>query len=545
MIEHTGCIGDGCPLCPLLERPGYERALALLTGQPLPPLRDRSCQCINLGEATGETVPCEPCQDPGRKLKVHACDVHGRCSLAATQAGLKGCQDCPDHAADFGDAPEAGGVRHLLFHVYPLRGSDSIWRGHARDITQRLHLFNGRKILAIAYDRNTADVTAVRFAFQRFDEYIEVPNVPHLREVATFEPLFSRVADLTGPEHVTLYAHGKGVTFQRHGHPTIPAWNASLYETMIDYWPVAQSVLQKFPVAGSYKKIGRGWPDHESKSTWHYSGSWFWFRNRDLFRKDWRRIDKFWSGVEPYPSLHFPVDRAGCVFFEALVPQLQFYGDGGPAFLRDTVAPALAKWREQHASERMPRIVLPPKHNGPLLKVEIGGGVNPLGGDWINVDYLQIPGVDAVVDFERLGSNGVQLPFADESVDAVYSAHCLEHVANVIGLLRDIARACKVGAQVEIRVPDWLGEHAYVPGHLHSIPPIFIHSVTVNPTTSPEWWRQCARRLRWDRTENIKAEGTFEEIQAAFPTLTEDQIIRFIPGALHERRYFFTVVPNE
>lgn len=57
------------------------------------------------------------------------------------------------------------------------------------------------------------------------------------------------------------------------------------------------------------------------------------------------------------------------------------------------------------------------------------------------------------VDLDYPGYNGIRLPFADASVDAVYSSHCLEHIANYAGAYLDWFRVLKVGGHVIVIVP--------------------------------------------------------------------------------------------
>ncbi len=199
----------------------------------------------------------------------------------------------------------------------------------------------------------SAPASAVRAALDGLGcEFVEVANDPNLREVTTFEPLFSRV-ETDDPDQVTLWAHAKG-TWQGWGG--IPLWVDVLYETLLDHWPAVRRVLTTFPVAGSFKRCRSSW--RRSPSQWHYSGSWFWFRNRDLFAKpDWRRIEGLhapdeafaWGGIESYPSLHFPLAEAGTVFFEWPDPGL---GPYEPAFWQERVSPALGAWRVLHAADR-------------------------------------------------------------------------------------------------------------------------------------------------------------------------------------------------
>lgn len=242
--------------------------------------------------------------------------------------------------------------RNLLFHLYPIRGK---WHWHADRLRKVAPLFNGRKLVAVATSDHCDPWEAVADALPGF-EVLAVRNDPSLREVATFEPLFGSMTP--APDEVTLYAQGKGVTHDFD--PVFMRWTEILYETLCDHWPAVEDVLRRYPLAGSFLKVGRGWADFESLSEWHYSGSWFWFRNRELLSKpDWRRIDRFWSGIEPYPSLHFGAEEAGVVFFRGKVPTLQFYPTRQPQpfptgqrFLSEVVEPQYAAWRKANEARR-------------------------------------------------------------------------------------------------------------------------------------------------------------------------------------------------
>jgi SAM-dependent methyltransferase len=61
---------------------------------------------------------------------------------------------------------------------------------------------------------------------------------------------------------------------------------------------------------------------------------------------------------------------------------------------------------------------------------------------------------DAVgVDLDFPSYNGTTLPFSDESVDAVFSSHMLEHVENYGAVIRDWHRVLKVGGFIVCVVP--------------------------------------------------------------------------------------------
>jgi hypothetical protein len=303
--------------------------------------------CRHLGGATGELVECPSCPlNPNGKaktsLKLFTCAKHGRCTTHTPASEAACCKTCADRE----DPLPAPDVRNLLYHVYPIPGG--VWRYNVSLLLPRIGLFNGRRVVTVVTDHHTEDPSEVERAFSgEVDEFIRLQNRPELREVHTFELLFSRVQSRR-PGHATFYGHAKGVT--RKGHPQVMDWTRLLYETNLDYWPAVEELLGKYPVVGSFKKTGRGWPVYESLSEWHYSGSFFWFRNRELFSKpDWFRIDRFWSGIEPYPSLHWSVRDAGCLFMEGPVPSINLYDS---AFVRDIVVPSWEGWKAANSHRR-------------------------------------------------------------------------------------------------------------------------------------------------------------------------------------------------
>jgi len=86
-----------------------------------------------------------------------------------------------------------------------------------------------------------------------------------------------------------------------------------------------------------------------------------------------------------------------------------------------------------------------------ILEIGFRGG----GGDSVASIVPAAIGID--VDYP--GYDGVRLPFADGSQDAIYTSHCLEHISDYRGALRDWFRVLKVGGFLVIVVPhQWLFE---------------------------------------------------------------------------------------
>jgi SAM-dependent methyltransferase len=57
------------------------------------------------------------------------------------------------------------------------------------------------------------------------------------------------------------------------------------------------------------------------------------------------------------------------------------------------------------------------------------------------------------VDLEYPGYDGKTLPFGDGTQDAVYSSHCLEHIEDYVGALREWHRVLRIGGFLVISVP--------------------------------------------------------------------------------------------
>ena len=343
-------------------------------------------ECIHLGKRLDRTR----CGG-----EVWACKIHGTCSQQekVCVGGMKFCQNCtdwqrvkPPPLTEFGNMqvwqeayghhekpspPEGFSTRHLLYHIYPVSGNGA-WQWNVEQLCGRLKAFNGQKIVAIAADPPTgrlsdptgpnspdggrvipgcdsADKVRAEFA-KRWPHdditFLEFENDPKLREVKTLIPMLEMVLS-DDPTHITLYAQAKGTT-RKKGH-IARRWTEALYEIMFDHFPLAEEQLKTYPVTGCFKKLGAGWDPTQSFSDYHFSGSWFWFRNADLYQRDWQKADQFWSGVEPYPSQHFRPSEAGCMFHEASVPAMNLYNQG---YWKRTVIPQFNKWREENAKYR-------------------------------------------------------------------------------------------------------------------------------------------------------------------------------------------------
>lgn len=242
-------------------------------------------------------------------------------------------------------------TNHLIYHIYPrIYGDVSHWRHNVEQLTQahRWQLFNGLKRIAIVTDKNTESPDVVRqFFADRVQnaneiEYLIERNNPSLREVATFVKCLKPIAENYRSEgDLTFSAHAKGIKYSedlavRREDAAVWKWIQWMYVTTLDQFDVVRKHLASFPFAGSFKRYGQFQLPKNFK--WHYSGTFYWMRNKTLFdRKDWNRISQQWFGTEAYPAQHFDVHETSCLFadnaddlytdseWERLKPEIELY----------------------------------------------------------------------------------------------------------------------------------------------------------------------------------------------------------------------------
>lgn len=294
----------------------------------------RSAPCRFLGEPTGETVQCPTCSGKV-ELKVFPCSVYGKATVAKRAEGVPGCcKGCTSYVTS-----QPITTRHLLYHVYPYAPSPTPWRLGIEQLRERWRLFTGRKIVAVVTGADLEPVAAVKERFPSDAEVFAVPNVPHLREVATWAPLWDRVLSSAGSNDAILYCHSKGATRPFEPGNSCHWWASLMYSLCLDHWPAVDSLLSSNPICGPFKKIGRGF--RRSASKWHYSGTFFWVRAGDFQHRPWRAIDKLWYGTEAWPGTAYTVAEAGELFMTGPVPTLDVYE---PKFWESHIRPQYAQW---------------------------------------------------------------------------------------------------------------------------------------------------------------------------------------------------------
>lgn len=91
-------------------------------------------------------------------------------------------------------------------------------------------------------------------------------------------------------------------------------------------------------------------------------------------------------------------------------------------------------------------LALPGQHLS-LLDVGCGGQKQVTGS--LGVDCVAQPGVDVVTDLEGA------LPFEDDAFDHVFAIHVLEHIHNLLGLMRELHRILRPSGVLHVLTPSW------------------------------------------------------------------------------------------
>jgi len=201
--------------------------------------------------------------------------------------------------------------RHLLMHIWPTE--NGAWRWNLDQVMQREHIFTGKRTIAVATGPNTEPIEAVQEYLNQFDaEVIAVTNNPRIREGASLHKL---LATVHGEEGITFYCHAKGARHSNFSYDTtVRRWTDAMYWLCLDRIHTVLPALQDHAMTGPFKRYGMFRTPRNHR--WHYSGSFYWFRNADVFSRGWTQMDRQFFAVESWPGLLFAPSETHCLFMD-------------------------------------------------------------------------------------------------------------------------------------------------------------------------------------------------------------------------------------
>lgn len=222
---------------------------------------------------------------------------------------------------------------NVLFHLYPTFIEQVEY--HAQQANK---VDASRKILAIASSPATIPVEQVMEHFGDDWEVVEFQNDPRLREVLTYRRLLEMV-ESTDENEVTLCLHGKGAQPHTEKDESVRWWTDAMYATVAHNMPeVIARLSEGHAIAGSFRRFGR---HLGCRHQWHFSGTFYAFRNALMFNNGIPKIRDYWWGTESWPGDHIPASHAACLFADNM---------GDPYKVNQQPRTELEIWKESRAA---------------------------------------------------------------------------------------------------------------------------------------------------------------------------------------------------
>lgn len=211
--------------------------------------------------------------------------------------------------------PLVNPTRHLMFHLYPLRGKEWNWHWHIEQIRKHQDKFNGRIVIGVSSGGDTWNITDVQelFAGIRVTDWVHVANAKALAETLTHTHMLEKLKT-DDPNALIFRAHAKGVTHQRDS--VEQKWADIMWAANMDL----QSVDDALASHGTACCLRSQTPLVSKKpGDWFPAGSFYWMRAKEVFERDWTwKEDNRWI-VEYVPSHLFSFAESACIFHD-LVP---------------------------------------------------------------------------------------------------------------------------------------------------------------------------------------------------------------------------------
>lgn len=207
-------------------------------------------------------------------------------------------------------------IRNLIYQICPIRDNEE-WIHNLTEMLPYWGIFNGSRIVVVKTGAKFVDPVEVKKEISSADsiQWLFIENDDELHESAGFINALDEVNCKSSG--LTFYAHTKGVSYPDSDPMCAPVrvWRRAMYYYCLNDVKLIERILEKFRCCGAFKKNGL---HHLSvDSSWHFSGTFFWFDNRYLFgNNNWRYLQKDRYAVEGYLSRFFGTDSAYCLVGE-------------------------------------------------------------------------------------------------------------------------------------------------------------------------------------------------------------------------------------
>ena len=267
---------------------------------------------------------------------------------------------------------------NFIYHFAPIK--NDMFEYHIKKLHKYVPKFNNKRVVNIAVGgENLYSPEFVKEKLHGLDiEFVETPNDGSYRETVGFlEKLLPTVKSYDENEF-TFFGHSKSNSDRRqiesHKKPH-RLWTEYCYEKNLQDIDFVVEKLQNYDSYGIFKR-DVGLEKVVPNSTWHYSGTFFWFKNSTLFRK----LDELKPELhdlryetEAFLGKYIETDKAYCDF--------DLKGDLGKAI---SIYDKNSSWYIESKKMKNKKIVIMPVFcEAHLVKYQIQNIVDTINPDFI------------------------------------------------------------------------------------------------------------------------------------------------------------------
>ena len=242
-------------------------------------------------------------------------DAKGGCGCNLSLKVMARAAHCPQYkwfAYTDNYRPLINPTRSLIYHLYPKRGAEWNWHWHLEQIKKYQHLFNGKIVIGVGVDRETATFEQVQKLAEGINvtKWIRADNTKALAETHTHVPMMAEV-ETADPNAIVFRYHTKGVTKVRGSMEQ--RWAHLLWEANMDIAAV-EDALASHSTCGAMRALK---PLVSTRpGDFFFAGSAYWFRAADAFSRDWRHTDNSRWWVEYVPVHLFDRPESACLLYD-------------------------------------------------------------------------------------------------------------------------------------------------------------------------------------------------------------------------------------
>jgi len=203
---------------------------------------------------------------------------------------------------------------NLIYHLC-LTNINPILYFNLSNLKKYLVKFNGKKVINVNFDEDQD--FAEKFVTEYFKDFPDIKffftknsETNNWYELYPFiTKLMPSVCSIDENEY-TFYGHTKSVTHYNSARESVISilWPHTMYTKNLDDFEYISNILENYECCGTFK-LDRPY-SALSFVPWHYSGAFFWFKNKSIFSKNWQTFYADVHGLEGYLATHLKSSEA-------------------------------------------------------------------------------------------------------------------------------------------------------------------------------------------------------------------------------------------